>query len=244
MKTKRILLATAFLLPTAALATGWSIVESYPAPAPNARGVALFAPYYISVLCDGTPPRIYNLGVPSEYINLATPTGAWGLSNWLTDGLAVSNYNNNYIYKLTMTGSVMSSFRSPKDHPADLSGPEFGRYVAIPAENLALEITNTGSVISSFRGPGTRLTAVEARYPYSGIVGDPATHRVYFLPDYGTAVVTSPVGTCASVKTGEPPFYDDVWVVDAANNYLYRFIWHGSEAAAPASLGRIKALFE
>ncbi len=242
MKTKKILLATAFLLPTAAFATGWNMVESYPAPAPNARGVALFAPYYISVLCDGAPPRIYNLGVPSEYINLGTPTGAWGLSNWFRDAIAVSNYNNSYIYKLTMTGSIISSFRSPKDHPGDLSGPSFGRYVAIPAENSALEITTTGSVISSFRGPGTRLTALEARYPYA-VVGDPVEHRVYFLPGFGTAVVTSPVGTCASVKTGEPP-YDDVWVVDAATNYVFRFMWRGSEAVAPASLGRVKTLYE
>jgi hypothetical protein len=224
-----------------ASASGWDMVASYPAPAPNARGVSLFAPYYISVLCDGTPPRIYNLTEPSKYINLAIPKGAWGLSDWFGNAIAVANNDNSYIYKLTTSGSVISSFRSPKDHPADLSGPNFSKYVAIPAENLALEITTAGSVISSFRGPGTRLTALEARYPY-GIVGDPATHRVYFLPNFGTAAVTSPVGTCASVKTGEPP-YDDVWVVDAATNYVYLFMWRGSEAVAPASVGRVKTLY-
>ncbi len=242
MNTTRILLAAALSLPTAGLTTGWHINASYPAPAPNARGVSLFSPYYVSVLCDGTPPRIYNLGVPSQYINLPIPKGVWGLADWGTlNIIAVSNYNNNYIYRLTTSGSVISSFRSPKDHPADLSGLSFAKYVAIPAENLALEITTTGSVISSFHGPGTRLTAVEAYSAY-GIVGDPATHRVYFLPNYGTAVVTSPVGTCASVKTGEPP-YGDVWVVDAATNYVYLFVWRGSEAVAPTPLGRIKALY-
>ncbi len=85
------------------------------------------------------------------------------------------------------------------------------------------------------------MTALEARYPY-GIVGDPVTHRVYFLPNFGTAVVKSPVGACAPVKTGEPP-YDDVRVVDAATNYVYLFMWRGSEAVAPASLGRVKALY-
>jgi hypothetical protein len=242
MNTTRILLAAAISLPTAGLATGWHINASYPAPAPNARGVSLVSPYYVSVLCDGTPPRIYNLVHPSQYINLPIPKGVWGLSgNWGLDTFAVSNYNNNYIYRLTTSGSVISSFRSPKDHPADLSGVSFAKYVAIPAENLALEITTTGSVVSSFRGPGTRLTALEARYPYA-IIGDPTTGRVYFLPNFGTAVLKSPVGTCASVKTGEPP-YDDVWVVDAATNYVYLFVWRGSEAVAPAPLGRIKALY-
>jgi hypothetical protein len=224
--------------------SGWKVVASYPAPAPNARSVALFAPYYISVLCDGSPPRIYNLGEPSKYIKLAVPKGAWGLSTlwWGSDVLTVSNYNNSYIYKLTTTGSVLSSFRCPKDHPADLSGSYFDKYVAIPAENLALEITTTGSIVSSFRGPGTRLTALEACYPYGGVVGDPVTRRVYFLARFGTAVLTAPVGTCASVRTGEPP-YDDVWVVDAATNYVYLFVWRGSEPVAPASLGRVKALF-
>jgi hypothetical protein len=242
--SEKVLIVSALTLAMAAFASasGWDIAASYPAPAPNARGVALFAPFYISVLCDGTPPRIYNLTEPSKYIDLAIPKGAWGVSNWFGDGITVSNYSNSYIYALTTLGSVISSFRSPKDHPADLSGPYFDEYVAIPAENLALQITTKGSVISSFHGPGTRLTAVEARYPYGGIVGDPATHRVYFLSDFGTAVLTSPVGTCASVKTGEPP-YDDVWVVDAATNYVYLFNWHGSKAVAPASFGRVKALY-
>lgn len=241
MKTTATLLAATVFIATPSYGTGWEIVASYPAPAPNARGVALFAPFYISVLCDGTPPRIYDLGEPSKYINLGMPKGAWGLSNWFGYGIAVSNYSNSYIYALTTLGSVISSFRSPKDHPADLSGPYFDEYVAIPAENLALEITTKGSVISSFRGPGIHLTALEARYPYGGVVGDPLMHKVYFLPSFGMAKLTAPVGTCASVKTGEPP-YGDVWVVDAATNYVYLFKWHGSKAVAPASLGRVKAL--
>ena len=122
--TVLILLAGILVLAGIVTATGWIIVSSYPAPAPNARGVAFNAPYGLSVLCDGTPPRVYSVHKPSEYISLAVPTGAWGLSRWREWGtdLVVSNYNTSYIYRLTTTGSVISSFRCPRDHPADMSG--------------------------------------------------------------------------------------------------------------------------
>ena len=74
-----ILLAGILVLAGIVAATGWLVVSSYPAPAPNARGVAFDAPYGVSVLCDGSPPRVYNLYRPSEYVTLSVPKGAWGL---------------------------------------------------------------------------------------------------------------------------------------------------------------------
>jgi hypothetical protein len=194
------------------------------------------------VLCDGSPPRIYNLTKPSEYITLAVPTGASGLTKWFEwgDDLVVSNYNTSYIYRLKTTGSVISSFRCPRDHPADLSGGVYDKYVAVPGENLALEITTTGSVVSSFKGPGTRLTGVQTDGG-KAVVGDPQTHKVYFL-GWGSANLTSPVAVDADIRTGTPP-YIGVMVVDAATNYVYAFDWVGPEPVEPSSLGRVKALF-
>lgn len=238
------LLAAAISLAATAGATGWFIAASYPAPAPNARGISRDTPGGYSILCDGSPPRIYKLGEPSKYINLDMPKGAWGLSVWVSrDTFTVSNYNNNHIYTLNTTGSLLSSFRCPKDHPADLSGCYYKRYVAIPEENLALELTTTGSVVSSFRGPGTRLTAIQANFSTDGVIGDRATHRVYFL-GFGTASLGAPVGVWADRKTdGEPP-YTYVWVVDAATNYIYKFYGGGIPAVAPTSFGRVKVLFK
>jgi len=237
MRASVIVLLGSFLgLAYGALGTGWAIVGSYPAPAANPRGVAHDAPYGASILCDGSPPRIYNMLRPSEYIKLAVPSGAWGLRSWGSDAILVSNYNNSHIYKLTTTGSVISSFRCPKDHPADLS--QWTLHVAIPDENLAIKITTTGSILSSFRGPGTRLTAIDA----SDILGDPETHKVYFL-GYGTRSLGAPVGACSFRLTDGPPY---VWplVVDSATNYIYEFEWCGYEALGPASFGRVKALFK
>jgi len=153
-----------------------------------------------------------------------------------SDTIWVSNYNNSYIYKLTSSGSVISSFRCPKAHPADLS--QWALYVAIPDENLAIKITTTGSILSSFRGPGSRLTAIDA----SDILGDPETHKVYFL-GYGTRSLGAPVGVCADRLTDGPP-YVHILVVDRTTNYVYLFKWAGHEAVGPTSFGRIKALFK
>ncbi len=126
----------------AAGGSGWRITGSVPVPAPNARGFSCWDPFDNSVLCDGSPPRVYDLFNPSSYITLDVPSGVWGLGDWLGNGITVSNYRNSYIYHLTTTGSVLSSFRCPKDHPADISTYPWDHYVAIPEENLALELTD------------------------------------------------------------------------------------------------------
>jgi hypothetical protein len=239
-----IVMALTLAITASASASGWDIAASYPAPAPNARSISFDTPGGYCVLCDGSPPRIYKLNEPSKYVNLGIPKGAWGLSAWSSrDTFTVSNYNTNHIYTLTTTGSVLSSFRCPKDHPADLSGGYYKRYVAIPEENVALELTTGGSVVSSFRGPGTRLTAINANFPTDGVVGDPATHRVYFL-GFGTAALEAPVGAWADRKTDAEPPYTFVWIVDATTNYIYKFSGAPVPAVVPASFGRVKALFE
>jgi hypothetical protein len=223
--------------------TGWFVVASFPAPAPNARGIAPDAPYGISVLCDGTPPRVYNLAKPSEYISLAVPKGAWGLSKWYHLGdIVVSNYNNSYIYGLNTNGSVISSFRCPKNHPADLSGLWGKFFVAIPDDNLALELTTAGSIISSFRGPGTLLTAIDANDERRAVLGDPATHKVYFL-GHGSITIAAPVGLWSDRRTSPPP-YTFVWVVDAATNWVYYIDSTSEEGIVAGSFGRVKGLFK
>jgi len=242
-----ILLGLFLALAYGAIGTGWRIIGSYAAPAPNARGItreAPSAPYAILVLCDGNPPRVYNVYNPGRYITLRVPQGAWGLSTWYQwpDNLVVSNYDNGFIYRLTNSGSVISSFRCPKAHPADLSALYAKFWVAIPDENLAIEITTTGSVVSSFSGPGTRLTAIDATVSTDAVLGDPATHRVYFL-GCGSINMAAPVGLWAGRRTGEPS-YTDIWVVNAANNWIYRIDSRGEEAVGPASFGQVKALFK
>jgi hypothetical protein len=222
-------------------ATGWKVVASYAAPAANARGIQRNVPFAARycVLCDGSPPRIYDLFTPSQYINLDVPSGAHGFSASSTDRIWVSNRNNSYIYNLSTAGSLISSFRCPKNGPADLG---YDRWVAIPAENLAIRLDTNGSIVSSFAGPGSSLTGLFAHSNgYDYIVGDPDTHKIYFQ-DYGTGSLQSPIAITADMTTGKPP-WGHVFVVDEAKNYVYNFEWYGQEPVAPASLGRVKGLF-
>jgi len=232
--------AAVLCLAAAAAASGWQIIYSLPAPAPNVRGISINAPFDFSVLCDGSPPRIFDINSPSNYISLDVPSGAWGLTVWMAGAITVSNYNNSYIYHLTTTGSVISSFRCPRDHPADLAG--WRNFVAIPNENLALELTTGGSVVSSFRGPGTRLTAIEATNPAQFIIGDPSTHKVYFA-GYGELNLGSPAAIFADISTADERITDMYMVTDSSTDYIYTVRWVGPEPVEPSSLGRVKALF-
>jgi hypothetical protein len=225
-----------------ASASGWQIVGSVPVPVPNARGLSCWDPFDNSILCDGSPPRVYDLTNPSNYITLDVPSGVWGLGDWLGGGITVSNYRNSYIYHLTTTGSVISSFRCPKDHPADISTFPWDHYVAIPEENLALELTNDGSILSSFTGPGTRLTAIQADRRTEYICGDPVTGRVYFY-GYGELALAKPSAIWATIKTGDGPPIDWFLVLDSATKHVYVVNWFGPESVAPSSLGRVKTLF-
>lgn len=241
MKKKAIICALALTVAALAAASGWRVVYSLPAPAPNVRGICPNAPFDFSVLCDGSPPRIFDINSPSNYISLDVPSGAWGLTVWMAGVVTVSNYNNSYIYHVTSAGSVISSFRCPRDRPADLA--TWRNFVAIPNENLALELTTGGSVVSSFRGPGSRLTAIEAKNSACYIIGDPARHKVYFA-GYGELNLGSPAAIWADRKTGDERITDWYWVTDSSTNYIYTVRWVGPEPVEPSSLGRVKALYK
>ncbi len=152
----------------------------------------------------------------------------------------VTNNVNSYVYTLTTTGSLISSFRCPKDRPADIGNGSW-RWIAIPNENLAIQLNVQGSIISTFAGPGSRFTGYFGRGLGDNIIGDPATHKLYFS-GWGTANLSEPIGVWASETSGEPP-WRYIFVIDKATNYIFWFGWSGQQPVSPASLGRVKGLF-
>jgi len=241
MKTKAAAV-TIVLIAFAAVvsASGWKVVASYPAPAANARGISLGTipfPNYC-VLCDGSPPRIYNLFNPSQYINLNIPSGARDFAP--RSGRLWVSHSNNFVYIVSTTGSLSSSFRCPKNGPAGV-GPD--GWVAIPAENLAIRLDTGGSIVASFGGPGSRLTGLYAYGSgYDYIVGDPDTHKLYFN-EYGTGSLQSPIAIAADLTTNGPP-WGHVYVVDQSTNWIFNFEWAGSgEPVTPSSFGRARGIF-
>ncbi len=244
MRGRNVITATlailAFANPVAA--TRWTMWWSRPGPAAKARGLSFGAPFH--VLTDGSPPRVWPIlttgyGTP---VRLNVPTGAWGLEWGESSGGWVSNYNNGYIYRVASNGSVVSSFRCPRAHPAEIAVravPYGDIAVALPEDNLILFLTFTGSIVRSERGPGSRVTAVS--FTAGRCVGDAGTHKVY------TWDGTFGVPAVAGIATDYPMsgYYDEVFITDAENNTVQYWIYSGVRPfVAPASLGRVKALFQ
>ena len=239
------------LLSTAAHAAPWDLVCSWPAPGPNPKGFSIFGGSTV----EGTIyPYIYQTNTQgSIYNSFPAPggAGAWGLVYdagpycfWL------SNNRTSWIYKITTLGSLVSSFASPLPGPAGMdrigdSNPTgYWLFVAFPALNVIGEINqNTGSLIETFPAPGLHATACGGPdYGYSFYVTDDYTHAVY---KNGAPVITNlqaPVGfSYVACVDGEVL---DIFIVDDATDYIYQYMVDDYyNAASPASLGRIKALF-
>jgi len=244
MKTNGKVIITIALAVTAggASATTWRLYHSDPVPAPKVRGCSWGDSPYYYVLTDGTPPRIwpYIVNIPKfgNPMELDIPTGAWGLEYYPPlDEFWVTHHDNSYIYRLSTTGSLLSSFRCPKDHPADIAMGVFSKInevaVAIPDENLVLYMNTAGSVVSSEPGPGSRVTAAALA------VGDEATHTVYTWD--GTFTVNATGGLIPLAQQGSRYYF--LQVTDMTSGTFQLWEHDPAPAVLPASLGRVKALF-
>lgn len=231
----------------------WDLVSSFPTPGSSPRGLANIIGLY--TVDDSTPPYIYHVYFDGSIMgSFPAPggPGAWGLAEDYSY-LWVSNNLTSWIYKITTAGSLVSSFLCPLAGPADIDMAfdynPFGGWliVAVPAQNVIAEINqNTGSLIETFPAPGLHATAcgsLVATTGYPFYVTDDYTHKVY---KNGAAVITSlqtPVGFAYSADTNGN--IRIVWVVDDATDYVYMYYTDEYYTpAAPASLGRIKALFK
>jgi hypothetical protein len=240
-----IVTALAFIAASAA-ATNWHLYASVAAPAPNVRGYHWGPDDHDFVLTDGDPPRLWRFDPQRKRfvggaVNLDIPKGAWGVAYWRSKGgLWVSHYGNSHIYNLTLDGSVISSFRCPRPNPADImigifTEPDIA--AAIPDDNVILILTTTGSLVKTYPGPGTRVTA--GCHPRS--CADIGTGRAY------TWDGTFPAPGAAAFMQDEIELSGRYYRVETTNMYDNTVrVWdHGGvQPVFPASLGRVKALFQ
>ena len=231
------------LVPTV---NGWRFVASYPTPVFDPRGYQTGGISFGYVVRAGPTPYVYGFQLDTGSIVSSFPApggaGAWGITGSPTSGFYVSNNTTSWIYKVTSTGSVVSSFLCPVAGPADI---DFLWYtyqlcIAIPDQNIiAVVDRTTGSLVSTFAGPGSRPTAC-CGYQTT-LIADAATHTVY---ENGVPVITgiaTPVGADEDAST-DNDYYVMLYVVDDATDHIYYY--NKTVEVAPASLGRVKALFE
>ena len=161
-----------------AAAANWGLISSCPTPCPEPRG--LVGSYLVG---DGATPYVYSLSLTSGsvYSSFAAPggRGAWGVTSAGENKFYLSNNLTSWIYKITSSGSVLSSFKCPLAGPADMGCPGSTRLeVPIPDMNvIAVVNPENGSLVSTFAGPGLRPTSCsDYRWKY---IADAGTHSVY-----------------------------------------------------------------
>ncbi len=229
-------------------AGGWYVVSSCPAPCAEPRGLTGLGDYLVG---DGPIPQVFVINPKTGSVASSFPApggpGAWGITAVPhEDTLYLSNNLNSWIYKITTMGSVLSSFLCPLPGPA---GIDYGwpprLEVTIPSMNVvaALDLEE-GYLISAFRGPGLKPTSCFG--DNWALVGDAGTHAVYvriYRDPFITGIET-PSGLIQYnyIKGRDTYPTKGLFVVDAATKYIYNY--EDDAPVAPASLGRIKALFE
>lgn len=226
------------------------LVGSFAAP-PGAIDVA-YENRGLYILVDATPPVICELTTSGSFMgsfSVPVPAPARGITydgrEWTS--FFISNRANGYIYKLTTAGSLAGSFACPAGAPYGLGFTELynphgrGLFAACrDAGYIARLDMTTGSVLSTFAGPAAAVVTYDDFF-----AGHRDSNDVYW--DYMSGpwrrfetMPARPLGVAAGVMW---PIYDQ-WVklyVLCQNGYVYRY--EGATAVAPASLGRVKALF-
>jgi hypothetical protein len=243
-----VLLITVIVLSGASVAEaqGWRLVGSYPTPVSNPRGYWVYSISSGYIVGAGSAPYVYEYYLPtcSVLSSIQAPggSGAWGIAGYTSSRMYISNNRTSWIYEITSTGSVTSSFLCPVAGPADMNLDWISGYlyVAIPDKNvIAVVDETTGSLASTFAGPGSGPTAC-CGYKTT-LVADAATHTVY---EDGVPVITgieTPVGADEEAST-DYDYYVALFIVDDATDRIY--FYNKTVAVTPASLGKVKALFE
>lgn len=247
---KRVIVITAAIclafIVNAAMAYTWHLVASYPTPVSNPRGFRVSGGSVGYVVEGGSIPYVYQYHLSTGSIVSSFPApsggGAWGMTGRTSLKMYISNNRTSWIYEITSTGSVTSSFRCPVAGPADMNLNWISGYldIAIPDRNIiAVVDETTGSLVRTFVAPGSRPTAC-CGYQTT-LIADSATHTIY---ENGVPVITNletPVGADERVST-DNDYYVGLFVVDDFTDHIYMYV--KTVAIAPASLGRVKALFE
>ncbi len=235
----------AIVNPFNAAAVGWRVLSSCPAPCAEPRDLTPGAACYL--VGDGPAPQIYLINPKTGSVGSSFPApgglGAWGITDIPNeDFLYLANNLTSWIYKITTAGSVLSSYICPLPRPAGISWGGLNRLeVTIPDMNVvaALDLEE-GYLLSAFRGPGLKPTScIGYNWAY---VGDAGTHTVYSARKYPIITgLETPAGLDGYEYIRDNGASYGLYIVDAATKYIYNY--EDDAAVAPASLGRVKALF-
>jgi hypothetical protein len=223
-------------------------IGSFAAP-PGAIDVA-YEHRAFFVLVNAASPSVCELTTSGSFVSsfgVPVPSGARGITydgySWST--IYISNRLNGYVYKFTTAGSLTGSFRCPAGAPyglgfTDIYNPHGrGLFAACrDAGYVARLDATTGSLLSTFAGPAAAVVAYDDFF-----AGVRSSAVVYWDYNRVWQVFDTMPANVAGLAAGVD-WPTDQWVslfVLCRNDYIYHY--EGYTAVAPASLGRVKALF-
>jgi len=221
-----------------------AIVSSWPSPAMRPYGVA-YDGTYIWVSCDATAGRnIYRCSPDTGSVISSFNVSTTGLFGCCWDGSylwydALNAALEYYLHQSTDTGSVLSSWPSPL--PRTVGCTWDGTYLWLSSYfNYLGWATPAGSLVGSF-GTTWRPTGVmyDGYYLWTAEYRQPTLYRI---------TTAGSVVASFDFPAGEPwglGFDGEyMWLTDIAQlGHVYKVDIGGYPAVAPASLGRVRAIF-
>lgn len=238
----------------AAQASLGSVVSSFRAPGTDVRGLARSGTR-LHVMIFGSPTRIYRVApvTGSVYASWASSFGnnCRGLAFSEGAHLWVGNYGNDRVYDcVSTTGSVRGSWSAGHDPfglaPLCTGDGGVGTTALFSSDSTPSfcwrHNLNNGTVLASFE---------IIRASFFDIAWDHRNRLVWMgdLPNivygYNTAgSIRASFTVPATYPYGAAYYGQYLWVGCAGNGYIYRVHCPGTVGIAPASLGKVKALFD
>lgn len=240
----RYLIAVAALLAAGVALGDVSIVASWPSPAQSPYGVT-YDGSYIWVSCNETGKEImFKCDPANGSVVSSFKVNTTGLFGCAFDGSylwydALDTTLNYYMHKVTDTGSVLVSWQSPLARTVGCGWD--GEYIWLSSYFGSMGwATTAGSLVGSF-ATSWRPTGVA----YDGYYLWTAEYR---QPDLYRITKTGSVVASYLFPAGEPwglGFDGEyLWVTSAGSpGYVYKADFGGYPSVAPASFGRVRAIY-
>jgi len=221
-----------------------SIISSWPSPAQRPFGVT-YDGSYVWVACDEEGKEfMFKCDPASGSVVSSFKVNTSGLMSCAYDGTylwvdALDSTLNYYLYQMTDTGSILASWKSPLARTVGVGWD--GTYLWLSSYFRVLGwATTAGSLVGSFATNWVPTgVAFDGHYLWAAEYNQPTIYR---LTTVGSLVASY------SFPAGEPwgLGFDGkyLWVTNkGGTGDVYKAAFGGYPAVAPASLGRVRALY-
>jgi hypothetical protein len=235
------------------MATLGSVVGSFPAPAPAVRGLARSSTR-LHVAVFGSPTYIYRVAAltGSVYGSWAPSFGdnCRGLAFSEGGHLWVGNYASDYVYDCAATtGSIYGSWSAGHNPyglaPFCTADGGVGTTGIFSSDSNPSRVwrhsVSTGSVLGSFAIPNDSFFDIAWDHRNQLVWMGDLPNVVYGYTRRGT--IRESFTVPADYPYGMAYYGQYLWVGCAGNGYIYRVHCPGTLGVVPASLGKVKALF-